>query len=494
MRPDFGIVVGRMARDLAALFQISNAITSIRDLDLLQQEILQLIFEVVPAEDGAIVLRTFQGEEPVSICSRSRGFDIQRPINVQRDLVRQAFWEGSAILKNAVPGSANPESVLCLPLLAVEKAIGVIYLSTTDRESPFGEDHVHFLSAVSRIAAVTLENILALNALSAKPSARAELTTSASKLIGESRQMSEVEEFIRRVALTDSTVLIQGESGTGKELVARAIHNKSPRSAGPFVAINCAAIPEALLESELFGHERGAFTGAVGLKIGKFESAGEGTLFLDEIGELAPVLQAKMLRVLQQREFERVGGNRSYAFKARVLAATNKNLEQAIKRGEFRPDLYYRLNVVSITVPALRDRREDIPALAMYFAERCAVRSPRPFKGISREARALLMQYSWPGNVRELESAIEHAIVMGVTDEIVPADLPPAILGEKGDGLACARYHDALNQAKRDLVLCALRESKGSFPTAARLLGIHPKYLHRLVRTLDLKSELQGST
>ncbi len=493
MRPDFGIVVGRMARDLAALFQISNAITSIRDLDLLQQEILQLIFEVVPAEDGAIVLRTFQGEEPVSICSRSRGYDIQRPINVQRDLVRQAFWEGQAILKNAVPGSTNPESVLCLPLIAVEKAIGVIYLSTTDVESPFGEDHVHFLSAVSRIAAVTLENILALNALSAKSSGRAELTTTTSKLIGESRQMTEVEEFIRRVALTDSTVLIQGESGTGKELVARAIHNKSSRASGPFIAINCAAIPEALLESELFGHERGSFTGAVGLKIGKFESAGEGTLFLDEIGELAPVLQAKMLRVLQQREFERVGGNRSYPFKARVLAATNKNLEQAIKRGEFRPDLYYRLNVVSITVPALRDRREDIPALAMYFAERCAVRSPRGFKGISREARTLLMQYGWPGNVRELESAIEHAIVMGVTDEIVPADLPPAILGEKGDGLACARYHDALNQAKRDLVLCALRESKGSFPNAARLLGIHPKYLHRLVRTLDLKSELHGS-
>jgi transcriptional regulator with PAS, ATPase and Fis domain len=491
MRPDFGIVVGRMARDLAALFQISNAITSIRDLDLLQQEILQLIFEVVPAEDGAIVLRTFQGEEPVSICSRSRSYDTQRPINVQRDLVRQAFWEGSAIVKNAVPGSPDPESVLCLPLLAVEKAIGVIYLSTSDAECEFGDDHVHFLSAVARIAAVTLENILALNA---KASGRAELTTSASKLIGESRQMGDVEEFIRRVALTDSTVLIQGESGTGKELVARAIHNKSARAAGPFVAINCAAIPEALLESELFGHERGSFTGAVGLKIGKFESAGEGTLFLDEIGELAPVLQAKMLRVLQQREFERVGGNRSYAFKARVLAATNKNLEQAIKCGEFRPDLYYRLNVVSITVPALRDRREDIPALAMHFAERYAVRSPRPFKGISREARALLMRYSWPGNVRELESAIEHAIVMGVTDEIVPGDLPPALLGEKNEGTPCARYHDTVNQAKRDLVLCALRESKGSFPTAARLLGIHPKYLHRLVRTLDLKSELQGST
>jgi transcriptional regulator with PAS, ATPase and Fis domain len=293
------------------------------------------------------------------------------------------------------------------------------------------------------------------------------------------------------VAHGDSTVLIRGESGTGKELVARAIHHNGLRAERPFVAINCAAIPEALLESELFGHERGAFTGAVSMKKGRLEAAEDGTLFLDEIGELAPLLQAKLLRALQQKEFERLGGNRGLAFRARVLAATNKNLEQAIKAGEFRQDLYYRLNVVSVTVPPLREHRDDIPLLALYFAAKYAAKSKRPFKGISREARTILMSYSWPGNVRELENAIEHAIVLGLTEEILPEDLPIAILEEQSAGLSGARYHAVLNHAKKELILDALRDAGGSYPEAARFLGIHPKYLHRLVRNLNLRTELR---
>ncbi|MGC1362012.1 MAG: sigma 54-interacting transcriptional regulator, partial [Silvibacterium sp.] len=203
-----------------------------------------------------------------------------------------------------------------------------------------------------------------------------------------------------------------------------------------------------------------------------------------------PPMQAKLLRVLQQREFERVGGTRSIPFKARVLAATNKNLEQAIKSGDFRQDLYYRLNVVSTMVPPLREHRDDIPLLALYFAAKYAEKSNRPFKGISREARALLTSYSWPGNVRELENAIEHAIVLGLTEELLPEDLPNGILEEQSAELPCARYHDVLNETKKELVVSSLREAKGSFPEAARLLGIHPKYLHRLVRNLNLKSEL----
>jgi DNA-binding NtrC family response regulator len=197
-------------------------------------------------------------------------------------------------------------------------------------------------------------------------------------------------------------------------------------------------------------------------------------------------LQAKLLRVLQEREFERLGGGRSLPFSARVVAATNKNLEQAIKTGEFRQDLYYRLNVVSIAMPPLRERREDIPALALYFANKYAAQGERSFKGIAAKARALLMQYSWPGNVRELENAIEHAIVMGLTDEILPEDLPNELLEEQSSGLA-ARYHDALNQTKRQLILAALDEANGSPVDAARLLGLHPKYLHRLIRNLNLK-------
>jgi transcriptional regulator with PAS, ATPase and Fis domain len=303
--------------------------------------------------------------------------------------------------------------------------------------------------------------------------------------------MRRVGEFIGRVAQGESTVLIRGESGTGKELVARAIHAGSARSDKPFVAINCAAIPEALLESELLGHEKGSFTGAVATKKGKFEAAEDGTLFLDEIGEMAPLLQAKLLRVLQQREFERLGGNRLLPLNARVVAATNKNLEQAIKAGEFRQDLYYRLNVVSVSLPSLREHRDDIPLLALHFANKYAARCKRAFKGIAAEARALLTQYSWPGNVRELENAIEHAIVMGLTDEILIEDLPNSLLEEQSSGLSAARYHNTLYQTKKKLVLTALDEANGSPVEAARLLGIHPKYLHRLIRNLDLKTEVK---
>ncbi|WP_051978676.1 sigma 54-interacting transcriptional regulator [Edaphobacter aggregans] len=486
--PTFGVEVGRMARDLAALFRISNVINSIRDSELLQHELLRLIFEVIPAEKGAVLLLTDLDEgEPASICTNSRQLGDSRPIEVQRELVHRAIWERSAVFTNAATEAS--QNVLCLPLVAVEKTIGVIYLTSPRSSPPFHEDHIHFLDSVSRIAAVTLENILALDALRSENSLlKAELNP-ACKLVGESRQIGQVEEFISRVAQSDSTVLIRGESGTGKELVACAIHHSSPRSDRPFIAINCAAIPETLLESELFGHEKGAFTGAVGTRKGKLEAAENGTLFLDEIGELAPPMQAKLLRVLQQREFERVGGAHPIPFKARVLAATNKNLEQALKSGDFRQDLYYRLNVVSVTVPPLREHREDIPLLALYFAAKYAEKSKRPFKGISQRARTLLMGYSWPGNVRELENAIEHAIVLGLTEEILPEDLPVGILEEQSAGLAGARYHDALNQTKRELVLNALREANGSYPEAARSLNIHPKYLHRLARNLKLKSE-----
>jgi Nif-specific regulatory protein len=485
----FDAEVGRMARDLAALFRISNIINSIRDLDRLQRELLQLIFEVIPAQLGAVILLDSLDDEPTSVCTWSRTNGADQPIEVHRELLHRAFWERTAVFTSKPSESTEMQNILCLPLVAIEKTIGVIYLTSLHPAPPFREDHIHFLDSVSRIAAVTLENILALDALRSENQRLKSELNPTTRLVGESRQITQVEEFITRVAKSDSTVLIRGESGTGKEVVARSIHQNSPRHDLPFIAINCAAIPEALLESELFGHEKGAFTGAAGMRKGKLEAAEEGTLFLDEIGELAPPMQAKLLRVLQQREFERIGSSHSIPFKARVLAATNKNLEQSIKSGEFRQDLYYRLNVVSVTVPPLREHREDIPLLALYFATTYAAKSKRPFKGISREARTLLMNYSWPGNVRELENAIEHAIVLGLTDEILREDLPINILEEQSAGLAGARYHDVLNQAKRSLIVNALREAKGSYPEAARLLSIHPKYLHRLARSLDLKPD-----
>jgi Nif-specific regulatory protein len=481
--------VGRMARDLSAFFKIANVINSTRDVQALQRELLVLISEVIPAAEAAIVLQPGRNDEPRPPCTWNRKGLAQTEMVIREEPVQQATWERCAVFSAASAEANSTEHVLCVPLVAVERILGVIYLSSPAYSPAFTEEHAYLLSSISRIAAVTLENLSQLDSLRAENQRLRGEVRADHSLIGESRPMQRVNEFITRVAKGNSTVLIRGESGTGKELVARAIHAMGSRPDKPFVAINCAAIPEALLESELFGHEKGAFTGAASMRKGKFESAEDGTLFLDEIGEMAPLLQSKLLRVLQQREFERLGGNRLLPFNARVVAATNKNLEQAIKAGEFRQDLYYRLNVVSVASPPLREHREDIPLLALHFANKYAAKCKRGFKGIAPEARALLMQYSWPGNVRELENAIEHAIVMGLTDEILPEDLPNALLEEQSSGLAEARYHDTLNQTKKQLVLSALDEAKGSPVEAARLLGIHPKYLHRLIRNLNLRTD-----
>jgi Nif-specific regulatory protein len=481
--------IGRMARDLSAFFKIANLVNSFHDVDALQRELLGLIFEVIPAAQGAIVLQPNADEEPNPPCTWNRDGEAKQEMVIREEWAQRAIWERCAVFTTASIAPAPAEHVLCVPLVAAENILGVIYLTSPATSPPFGEDHVYFLSSVSRIAAVSLENLLKLDSLRAE-NQQLRADVGAAMLIGESRAMSRVTEFIGRVAKGDSTVLIRGESGTGKEMVARAIHANSLRPSKPFVAINCAAIPETLLESELFGHEKGAFTGASAIKKGKFEAAEDGTLLLDEIGEMTPLLQAKLLRVLQQREFERLGGTRLLPFNARVIAATNKNLEQAIKAGDFRQDLYYRLNVVSVALPPLREHREDIPALALHFANKFVAKSKRGFKGISPEARSLLMQYSWPGNVRELENAIEHAIVLGLTDEILPEDLPEAMLEEQSSEMA-ALYHNTLHQTKKQLVITAMNDAKGNHVEAARLLGIHPKYLHRLIKNLNLKSDLK---
>jgi Nif-specific regulatory protein len=259
------------------------------------------------------------------------------------------------------------------------------------------------------------------------------------------------------------------------------------------VAINCAALTESLLESELFGHERGAFTGAVALKKGKIEVADGGTVFLDEIGELALPLQAKLLRMLQEREFERVGGTRPIKVDIRLLAASNRNLDEDVKANHFRQDLFYRLNVVSIMLPPLRERREDIPLLAAYFVQRYSTVANRPVAGLSPETHALLKNYDWPGNVRELQNALERAVVLGSSDHIRPEDLPEALVERKpGSNFGILRYHEAVNSVKRDVILRAIEQAGGSFTEAAKLLDLHPNYLHRLVRNMELRKELRS--
>ena len=483
--------VGRMARDLNALFKIANTINSIRDLEALQQRLLQLIGEVMPAESGAIVILRHADEEPSSSCVWQRHPTSTPQIRIRREIVQRALWERSPILSQPSADSSRTESVLCVPLVGVERTVGVLYMTAPGPTAKFEDAHVHFLSGVAGIAAVTLENVLATEALRTENRRlKAELDLEGA-IIGESKAMHQVENFMARVARSDSTVLIRGESGTGKELVARAIHRNSPRADKPFVAINCAAIPEALLESELFGHEKGSFTGAIATKKGKLEIAETGTIFLDEIGELAPMLQAKLLRALQEHEFERVGGTRTLKLEARVIAATNKNLEDAIKSGQFRQDLYYRLNVVSVVVPPLRERPDDIPLLAMYFAAKYSEKCNRPLKGISSEVRTLLTSYNWPGNVRELENAIEHAIVMGEGEEIVPEDLPEVLLEVEPTASDSAKYHDQVREAKKRSILDAIKTAKGNYTEAAKILGVHANYLHRLIKNLGIKSDIK---
>jgi Nif-specific regulatory protein len=286
-------------------------------------------------------------------------------------------------------------------------------------------------------------------------------------------------------------VLILGESGTGKELIARAIHRNSLRASGPFVAINCAALADTLLESELFGHEKGAFTGAVAQKKGKLEMAEGGTVLLDEIGELSPILQAKLLRVLQEREMERVGGTKTIKLNLRILAATNRDLDEAVKQGVFRQDLYYRLNVVVLKAPALRDRPEDTLPLAEHFAKKFARECGRKITGLAPAARAYLRGYSWPGNVRELENAIERAVVLGSADTILPEDLPEHIRESHPAEVSTTLYEGAVEDAKRKVVLKAFEQANYEHEIAAKILGLHPNYLHKLIRTMDLKPALK---
>jgi two-component system, NtrC family, response regulator HydG len=307
------------------------------------------------------------------------------------------------------------------------------------------------------------------------------------RLIGDSDVMKQVFRFITRVAPSDSTVLIRGESGTGKELIAHAIHRSSKRAKAPFVAINCAALKSELLESELFGHEKGAFTSAIASKKGKFEMADGGTVFLDEVAELAPDLQVKLLRVLQEREFERVGGMKPIKIDVRVVAATNCDLEDAIRQGRFRHELYYRLNVVSIESPPLRHRGKDIVALAHYFAARYATRYNSRIRGISLEAEACIGSYDWPGNVRELQNAIERAVVLGESDMILPEDLPESVIEARAAAPGSTlRFHDGVREAKRRLIQTALDQAGGNHAEAARVLDVNRTYLHRLIRNLDI--------
>jgi transcriptional regulator with GAF, ATPase, and Fis domain len=494
----------RVARNLNALLKISRIVHAIRDLNDLQGQLLDLIFEVVPAGRGAILLADREGQQFNSMFARMRQAGQTQLVKVSRTVARQVLEQGIAILGSDVPGSnelreveslaaSQVRSLLCVPLTVFQRVIGCIYLDSNSLSNRLREEHLQLVTAIAGISAVALENARRLEWLEQENERLTVEISQERSLVGEGARMKEVYQFLKKVSPTDSTVLIEGESGTGKELAARALHRNSPRASKPFVAINCSAIPETLLESDLFGHERGAFTGAASQKKGRLEVADGGVVFLDEIGELAPTLQVKLLRVLQEREFEHVGGTHPIKVDIRLIAATNLNLEQAVRDGKFRQDLYYRLAVLKITMPTLRDRREDLPMLVRHFvqkhAKHCKVK-PRP---VSREALSCLVNYDWPGNVRELENAIERALVLGTSDMILPEDLPESLLERTpSPEMSEAKYHAAVKELKKQLILDAVEQTH-SYADAARILGVHPNYLHRLIRNLELKESLKDA-
>ena len=440
----------------------------------LEQHILALIREVIPSERGAILLEDGLGENP----------------QVDKEIASRVLSERSAAAERS-----HNRTKLAAPLIVRNEVAGLFYLETEATEPELDEINFMLLSTIAQMSSMALENAYHVEWLRDEVE-RLEKRAEGDEMAGESDKLNELRRKISRLAPTETTVLIVGESGTGKELAARSLHRQSKRGDKPFVAINCAALTESLLESELFGHERGAFTGAVAQKMGRLERGQGGTVFLDEIGEMPVGLQAKLLRVLQNREFERVGGTRSIALDIRLIAATNRNMEDAVARGLFREDLFYRLNVVSLRVPSLRERPEDILPLAHHFAASLSEKTGRRISGISPQARRALQTHNWPGNVRELENAIEHAVALGSSDTILAEDLPETVREQWAQvhPSEAGMLQTAVNSAKRTAVQRAYELAGNNHSKAAQLLGVHPNYLYRLIHNLNMQSLLKAIT
>jgi len=384
-------------------------------------------------------------------------------------------------------------SFICVPIKNESQVIGALSVDKAyDSSYPLKEGE-KFLSVVAAMIAtkvIHLERIQRekqkLTSENERLKAELEKKYRIKNIVGNSNKMREVYQMISQVARSNATVLIRGESGTGKELVANAIHYNSRRASNPFIKINCAALPANLIESELFGHEKGAFTGAIQQKPGKFEMADKGTLFLDEIGSITADVQSKLLRVLQEREFERVGGNRTIKIDVRIVAATNKNLEQAVMENFFRSDLYYRINVFPIYLPPLRERKTDILALADYFLEKYTRENGKEIVRFSTPAIDMLMAYHWPGNVRELENCIERAVLLCDGKVIHSYHLPPTLqTGEHSDTLPSQTIEDAVEKLERELIIEALKHNRGNLSQAAKTLG-------STIRKIAYKSQKYG--
>lgn len=494
----------RVARDLNTLLKISAVINSTRGSMQLQRQLLQLIFEVTPAERGAILLVGKSINEIVSLIGYDRTAGQEQPVRVSKTIADQVLREEVAIVANDVSENdafstaeslitSKTKSLLCVPLQMFENVIGAIYLVGNDPNVQFDEAHLQLMVAISSIAAVAIENASHVEWLESENQQLQTEVKLKHNMIGDSACMRELYQLIAQVSPTDATVLIQGESGTGKELAAHAIHLNSPRSNKPFAAINCAAFPETLIESEFFGYERGAFNEAKTQKKGLLEVANGGTVFLDEIGELALTVQAKLLRVLEKREFRRVGGTSTVKVDVRFLAATNRNLKEAIEQKTFREDLYHRLNIFPLEMPPLRERGKDLLLLINHFIFKYKKKHNRSVVGINPEAIGRLQNYSWPGNVRELKNVIERAIIKSSTHTLTQ-ELFLELPSEKSVGVSVKKkLKNVGDAARKQAIIDAFKQSGGKHVEAAKILEVHPIHLYRLIRTLGIKSELTGN-
>ena len=505
-------------RDRAQLLlDVTNAVVSERDLAALLYVISQLLRDTIAHQYASV---TLWDDEAQQLRRHALVFPVGRGLLKENELLgsatappRLAFDRGETMVfrlsdvqalddhSAGVMAAEGLRSVCCVPLQTARRRHGTLNVAKPD-ESGFGEEEVRLLEQIARQVAVAIENALAFTEISTLKDRlqeerlylEGEITRQQDfkEIIGSSRALTSVLEQIRTVAPTEATVLLLGETGTGKELLARALHDLSRRRDRTFVRVNGAALPAGLVESELFGYEKGAFTGAVAARIGRFEVADRGTLFLDEVGDIPLEVQPKLLRVIHEREFERLGGSRTRRVDVRLIAATNRNLEEMVADGTFRRDLYYRLRVFPIHVPALRDRPEDIPPLVHHFAGRFAREMGRRIVTIPRGVMDALMKWSWPGNIRELENVIERAVILsrGSTLEVAPASFqaPPAPAGlakPAGPGLSIRDYRSG----ERDVILRALRDSHGIVGGpggAAVRLGLKRTTLHSKMRKLGI--------
>jgi len=446
---------------------MSNKILIVDDepfnLDLLEQELTDLGYTIERANNGSEALKKAESFRPELIL-----LDYMMP-----------DMNGLEVLKELRRRENHVPVVIVTAHGTIERAVQAMKEGAYDFvPKPFEPDHM----------ALTVQKVLERERLKRGIEVLSEEVGYRYRLVvGKSQEMDQAIDLAKKAASSQSTVLLLGESGTGKEIFARAIHNWSERKTEPFIAINCVGLSKELVGSELFGHEKGAFTGAHQLKKGKIELALGGTVFLDEIGDITPELQTKLLRFLQEKEFERVGGTKPIRVNARIVAATNRNLEEAVKTGGFREDLYHRLNVISINLPSLRERREDITDLAHFFLERFSRETKKNFTEITKEAQEKLLAYDWPGNVRELANVMERAVVLGQGPKITLQDLP-ARLGAPQPKVASSgmSYHETIDAARRDFILEALKAADGNRAVAAKALGLHRTHLMRLIKTLRI--------